>query len=507
MPPKRQVQVITKLETNEDFERTVSFGDNLCVVDAFPKWCGPVKAVIPMFKKLKIDTGNDKLLNFCTACIDDILLLEPYANTIPEPLFLFYSSGVLIDRMRGMNGPLLERKILENLALEHKIQDSQSAEDENDRLRPKAIPNYENEGYKSLSSDPKTAGLPESRLQKGQAFDDEVVGPEKEYTFGIVKPGALEHLEEIKKALADQNIQIAKELIQTLNEDEARQLYILQQDQDFYEELIQYMISGESCLLILEAEKDENSNSNIVEKFNNIVGPFDVEAAKESNPDSLRAKFGASKINNALHAADSHEAAARELAFFFPEFEKIDSTMAVISAKLLEDPAVEAQIILAIQEAGFIIADKKILNLSLEQVEKLYANQMNGELSDDEKQILSNETHVILMLSSINSVKKWQNILENNTIPQLKSQNSYSSYSSKDNNTRDRDLSLFFPDNAKSSNVSYGIIKPDKFGDREDLLQILKDNGLKITLGKEIVLEGDVVESIYQGHVSIKNRT
>ena len=132
MPPKKQLQVITTVENNADFERVVQFGDNLCVVDAYPKWCGPVKAVVPLFKRLKIDSGNDKLLNFVTACIDDILVLEPYKDTIPEPLFLFFSGGVLIDRLRGCDGPLLEKKIKSNLELEHKVQDSQNAE--NDRL-------------------------------------------------------------------------------------------------------------------------------------------------------------------------------------------------------------------------------------------------------------------------------------------------------------------------------------------------------------------------------------
>ena len=35
---------------------------------------------------------------------------------------------------------------------------------------------------------------------------------------------------------------------------------------------------------------------------------------------SLRAKYGTSTRENAVHGSDSHETAARELAFFFPRF-------------------------------------------------------------------------------------------------------------------------------------------------------------------------------------------
>ena len=229
MAPRKQVNIITDLEDQADFEKRVLFGDQLAIVDCYPKWTGPVKAVQNLFKQIKIDLGNDKLLGFFTACIDSTQQLEPYANTIPEPLFMIYSGGELVYRQRGCNAPLLTKKIEEFLKLEHKIVDSEQNENE-DNMERMAIPNLEAEEYSRLSAIPDTAKLPISQLPS-RSHTPAVVKTEK--TFAILKPGNLELKSEILDMLADLEINLFTYREETLTEERVRELFFDAQDQDY----------------------------------------------------------------------------------------------------------------------------------------------------------------------------------------------------------------------------------------------------------------------------------
>lgn len=507
MPPKKQVQVIIPIENNTHFEQVVQYSNTLSVVDAYPKWCGPVKAVIPLFKRLKIESGNDKLLNFCNACIDDILPLEPYKDTIPEPLFLFYSSGVLVDRLRGCNGPVLEKKILENLKLEHKIQDSEEAYEnaENpetagiEKIERKPIPNFENEKYKHLSAAATTAGLPDSRLLE-QVPADQKLPAAKDYTFGIIKPGAFEHMDEIMQILADNQITVKKRLETTLSAEQAARLYYQHADSEHYDELIEYMTSSDSCLLLLEAD----ANQDLIIKFREIVGPFDLEAAKEQSPDSIRAKYGTSTLQNAIHAADSNEAAARELAFFFPDTEIVDSTVLILKNELIDDENKLTEIINLIWEAGFVVASRKSVKLTADQILGFYGENFDRNVAE----AMSENECCVLLLTSVNAVKNWEDKLSKilNSDPEAETEGedsvnavNHQAYSSSTHEHRDRDIGMFFPE--KSPNVSYGIIKPHLGENSDELMEFLQQTeGLEVQMSKEIELTDEIFEQIYGEH-------
>jgi len=72
-----------------------------------------------------------------------------------------------------------------------------------------------------------------------------------------------------------------------------------------------WWVSGELTAMILE--RDE-----AVERWRKAIGPTDAAAARETAPESLRAKYGTDKTRNALHGSDSRESAALEIAQLFP---------------------------------------------------------------------------------------------------------------------------------------------------------------------------------------------
>ncbi|NXF70262.1 TXND6 protein, partial [Ciccaba nigrolineata] len=82
-------------------------------VDAFQAWCGPCKAVVDLFRKIRNEVGSH-LLHFAVAEVDSIDGLEEYRGKC-EPVFLLYAEGELVAVVRGANAPVLQKTILEQL--------------------------------------------------------------------------------------------------------------------------------------------------------------------------------------------------------------------------------------------------------------------------------------------------------------------------------------------------------------------------------------------------------
>jgi len=78
-----------------------------------------------------------------------------------------------------------------------------------------------------------------------------------------------------------------------------------------YSEHVDELYSGPCLALALRAGADA------VPALREVVGPWDVEIAKEIRPKSVRAKHGADKVRKAVHVTDLPEDGAREVGFFF----------------------------------------------------------------------------------------------------------------------------------------------------------------------------------------------
>ncbi|KFV83772.1 Thioredoxin domain-containing protein 3, partial [Struthio camelus australis] len=79
-------------------------------IDVYQAWCGPCKAVVNLFRKLKNEFSEDDLLHFAVAEADSIATLQPFRNKC-EPVFLFCVNGKIIAIVRGANAPLISKKI------------------------------------------------------------------------------------------------------------------------------------------------------------------------------------------------------------------------------------------------------------------------------------------------------------------------------------------------------------------------------------------------------------
>ena len=87
--------------------------------------------------------------------------------------------------------------------------------------------------------------------------------------------------------------------------------YAVHRGRPFYDDLVAFMTSGPCLPMALE-------RADAVATLRQVIGATDPA---EAAPGTIRKLYAESKGRNAIHASDSDENAAREVAFFFPEGE------------------------------------------------------------------------------------------------------------------------------------------------------------------------------------------
>jgi len=90
---------------------------------------------------------------------------------------------------------------------------------------------------------------------------------------------------------------------------QAEAFYEVHRERPFYRSLVTFMSSGPALALALERE-------DAVDHLREVIGATDPAEAK---PGTVRKLYAESNERNAIHASDSPENAAREIAFFFSE--------------------------------------------------------------------------------------------------------------------------------------------------------------------------------------------
>mmetsp|Transcript_16939 Transcript_16939/g.40401 ORF Transcript_16939/g.40401 Transcript_16939/m.40401 type:complete len:231 (+) Transcript_16939:95-787(+) len=132
-----------------------------------------------------------------------------------------------------------------------------------------------------------------------------------EETLAIVKPDANHRAAEVILDCLRRGFSVVEIREMRLTASEASNFYKIHRERAFFGELIGFMSSGELTAMILESDE-------AVERWRKAIGPTDAAAARETAPESLRAKYGTDKTRNALHGSDSRESAALEIAQLFP---------------------------------------------------------------------------------------------------------------------------------------------------------------------------------------------
>jgi len=128
-------------------------------------------------------------------------------------------------------------------------------------------------------------------------------------TFTIIKPRATAsgHAAEILSRISEAGFWICGMKTVQLSRKQAEEFYIVHKKRPFYQDLVNFMISGPIVVAILEKD-------NAVEDYRKLIGATDPEKAEEG---TIRKQFATSMQENAVHGSDSDENAKIESSFFF----------------------------------------------------------------------------------------------------------------------------------------------------------------------------------------------
>ena len=128
-------------------------------------------------------------------------------------------------------------------------------------------------------------------------------------TLSIIKPDAVKKdvVGKIIDRFESNGLRIAAAKKIQLSKCDAKAFYAVHKDRPFFNDLVDFMVSGPVVVMVLEGE-------NAVAKNRELMGATNP---KEAAPGTIRADFADSIDANAVHGSDSLENAVNEINFFF----------------------------------------------------------------------------------------------------------------------------------------------------------------------------------------------
>ncbi len=130
-----------------------------------------------------------------------------------------------------------------------------------------------------------------------------------ERTLSIIKPDAVQRnlIGRIVARFEEEGLRIAAMRMVQMSRREAEGFYAVHRGRPFFEELVEFMCSGPSVVMVLEGEDAIARNRAIMGATN----------PAEAAPGTLRALYARSIGENSVHGSDAPETAAQEIAWFF----------------------------------------------------------------------------------------------------------------------------------------------------------------------------------------------
>ncbi len=131
-----------------------------------------------------------------------------------------------------------------------------------------------------------------------------------ERTLSIIKPDAVAKnvIGQIYTRFENAGLKVVAARMVQLSRAEAEGFYAVHKARPFFNDLVNFMISGPVMIQVLEGE-------GAILKNRDLMGATDPKKAEKG---TIRADFADSIDANAVHGSDAPETAAVEIAYFFP---------------------------------------------------------------------------------------------------------------------------------------------------------------------------------------------
>ncbi len=134
-----------------------------------------------------------------------------------------------------------------------------------------------------------------------------------ERTLSIIKPDAVAKnvIGEIYSRFEKAGLSIVAAKMMQLSRAQAEAFYAVHQERPFFNDLVEFMISGPVIAQVLEGE-------NAITLHRQLMGATNPA---EADAETIRADFADSIDENAVHGSDAAETASQEISFFFADYE------------------------------------------------------------------------------------------------------------------------------------------------------------------------------------------
>ncbi|XP_077867743.1 nucleoside diphosphate kinase 6-like [Saccoglossus kowalevskii] len=136
-------------------------------------------------------------------------------------------------------------------------------------------------------------------------------------TLAVIKPDVVAHpfkVQEIKKVILENNFLFIRSKVLKWTKYDAERFYAehkgnipitgSQVHRDTSGPISAHALAGEDA----------------ISRWRQLMGPTKISREKEIAPESIRAKYGLSDTQNAVHGSDSPDSVRREIKIVFPEF-------------------------------------------------------------------------------------------------------------------------------------------------------------------------------------------
>ena len=138
-----------------------------------------------------------------------------------------------------------------------------------------------------------------------------------EKTLSIIKPDATKRniTGKINTKFEEAGIEIIAQKRIKLSKSNAEKFYEIHKDRPFFNDLVNYMISGPVVVQVLRGE-------NVIQLNRKIMGSTNPN---EADVGTIRKEFALNIEQNSIHGSDSQENATKEINFFFADTEMVES--------------------------------------------------------------------------------------------------------------------------------------------------------------------------------------
>ncbi|XP_003469993.1 thioredoxin domain-containing protein 3 [Cavia porcellus] len=448
----------------------------LTVIDVYQAWCGPCKAMQPLFRKLKNEINEDEILHFAVAEADNIVTLQSFKDKC-EPVFLFSVNGKIIAKIQGANAPLVNKKVSTLINEEKKIAAGEM-------IRPEVI-----------------------LVPLLSQYNETVFSLGEIYYIVIIKPDAVLKTkpQEIKEKITAAGFVIEAEDKIMLTEEQVRDFYSQIEDEPDFEDFLSFMTTGLSHVLVIAQIKDQMEESDL-----ELEGPSEPPTASGAMKwKSLEECLEQQHISQFCDVEDNEAKVAKLTDVFFPDFKitkskKLQKTLALLRPDILEN---QDDVLQIIKNEGFTILMGRQIVLSEEAAKMLCEEYEKETYYEKLIETMTRSPSLALVLLRDNGVQHWKELLGPKSVEEIVEYNAESLcaqfamgslpinqlYGSDSTEAAERDIQYFFP-----PEDTFALIKPHVTHEqRGEILKLIKDEGFELTQLKELYLTPEQVERIY----------